>query len=302
MAIGTNTYTTYDTTGMREDLIDVIANIDPVSTWFQSNIGNARASQRYHEWLLDSLAAPAANVQIEGDSLTATAIIPPVRSGNYCQILNKKFSITETEEVTNKAGRSSEVAYQKANKLKELANDIEYALIINASAVSGGTGTGRQLKGLSGWITSNNITGTGTESQPLTETLFNDGLQAVWNAGGKPSNCLMGAFQKRKIDAFTSNTKNVNADERKLVNHIAVYESPFGTVSLRIHHIMQSDVASKIFILGDMGLWKKAYLRPLQWKELPYTGFARFLACEAELTLESRAEAGSGVIAELTTS
>ena len=164
MAIGTNTYTTYDTTGMREDLIDVIANIDPVSTWFQSNIGSARASQRYHEWLLDSLAAPAANVQIEGDSLTATAITPPVRSGNYCQILNKKFSITETEEVTDKAGRNSEVAYQKANKLKELANDIEYALIINASAVSGGTATARQLKGLSGWITSNNITGTGTVS------------------------------------------------------------------------------------------------------------------------------------------
>ena len=302
MAIATNTYTTYDTTGMREDLIDVISNIDPVSTWFQSNIGNARASQRYHEWLLDSLAAPAANVQIEGNQLTATAIVPPVRSGNYCQILSKSFSITETEEVTDKAGRNSEVAYQKANKLKELANDIEYALIINASAVSGGTATARQLKGLSGWITSNNITGTGTESQPLTETLWNDGLQTVWNAGGKPSNCLMGAFQKRKVDAFTSNTKNVNADQNKLINHISIYESPFGTVALRIHHIMESDVPSKIFILGDMKLWKKAYLRPLQWKDLPYTGFARFLGCEAELTLESRAEAGSGVIAELTTS
>ena len=302
MAIATNAYTTYDTVGMREDLIDVISNIDPVSTWFQSNIGNARASQRYHEWLLDSLAAPAANAQIEGDVLTATAIVPPVRSANYCQILNKKFSITETEEVTEKAGRASEIAYQKAKNLKELANDIEYALIVNSSAVSGGTATARQLKGLTGWITSNNVTGTGTESQPLTETLFNDGLQLVWNAGGKPSNCLMGAFQKRKIDAFTSNTKNVNADENKLVNHIAVYESPFGTVSLRIHHIMQSEAPSKIFILGDMQLWKKAYLRKLQWKELPYTGFARFWGCEAELTLESRAEAGSGVIAELTTS
>ena len=61
MAILSNTYTTYDTVGMREDLIDVISNIDPVSTWFQSNIGNTRATQRLHEWLLDALAAPAAN-------------------------------------------------------------------------------------------------------------------------------------------------------------------------------------------------------------------------------------------------
>ena len=302
MTIGTNAYTTYDTVGMREDLIDMIGNIDPVSTWFQSNIGNTKASQRYHEWLLDSLAAPAANAQIEGDTLAGTAIVPPVRSANYCQILNKKFQITETEEITEKAGRSSEVAYQKVNKLKELANDIEYALILNASAVSGGTGTARQLKGLTGWITSNNVTGTGTESQPLTETLFNDGLQKVWNEGGKPSNCIMGAFQKRKIDAFTSNTKNVNADENKLINHVAIYESPFGEVALRIHHIMQSDAPSKIFILGDMQLWKKAYLRKLKWKELPHASFSQFWAVEAELTLESRAEAGSGVIAELTTS
>lgn len=49
MAIGTNTYTTYDTAGMREDLIDEISNIDPVETWFQSSIGSARAKQRYHE-------------------------------------------------------------------------------------------------------------------------------------------------------------------------------------------------------------------------------------------------------------
>lgn len=254
------------------------------------------------EWLLDTLAAPASNAQIEGNSVSATAITPPTRSGNYCQILGKYFAVTETEEVSDKAGRTSEVAYNKANKLKELANDIEYALIYNSSSVSGATGTARQLKGLNGFIVSNNITGTGTESQPLTETLFNDGLQAVWKKGGKPSNCLMGAFQKRKIDAFTTNTKNINAEANKLINNVSVYESPFGTVALKVHHIMDTSLPEKIFILGDLGLWKKAWLRPLQWKNLPYTGFAQYWGCEAELTLESRAEAGSGVIAELTTS
>lgn len=51
------------------------------------------------------------------------------------------------------------------------------------------------------------ISGTATSSSEM----FNDGLQSVWNSGGKPSNCLMGAFQKRKVDSFTSNVKNVNA-------------------------------------------------------------------------------------------
>lgn len=254
------------------------------------------------EWMLDTLAAPGSNAQIEGAEVAATAIVAPSRTGNYCQILGKYFAITQTEEISDKAGRKSEVAYQKANKLKELANDMEYALIYNSSAVTGATGIARQLKGLNGWITSNNITGTGTESQPLTETLFNDGLQAVWKKGGKPSNCLMGAFQKRKIDGFTTNTKNINASENKLINNVSIYESPFGVVALKVHHIMDTSIPSKIFILGDMGLWKKAWLRPLEWKNLPYTGFAQFWGCEAELTLESRAEAGAGVIAELTTS
>lgn len=282
----------------------VIANIDPVSTWFQSNIGNSKATQRTHEWMLDALAAPAANAQIEGNQVSATAIVAPVRSSNQCQILGKYFAVTETEEVVDKAGRDSEVAYQKTNKLKELANDMEYALLINASTVTGAVGTAREMKGVIGWLTTNVMTGTATSSgsnEPLLERVFNDALQLVWNAGGKPSNCMMGAFQKRQIDGFTSNVKNVNADEKKLVNHIAIYESPFGTVSLRIHHIMHDSAPGKLVILGDMKLWKKAWLRPLKWKNLPYTGFAQFWGCEAELTLESRAEAGSGIITELTT-
>lgn len=282
----------------------VITNIDPVDTWFQSNIGSTKATQRTHEWMLDALAAPASNAQIEGNQVSATAIVAPTRTSNQCQILGKYFAITETEEIVEKAGRDSEVAYQKTNKLKELANDMEYALLINASTVTGAVGTARQMKGVIGWLTTNVMTGTATSvgsNEPLTEDVFNRALQLVWNTGGKPSNCLMGAFQKRKIDAFTTNVKNVNADENKLVNNVSIYESPFGTVALKIHHIMHTEAPDKLIIFGDMKLWKKAWMRPLKWKNLPYTGFAQFWGCEAELTLESRAETGSGIITELTT-
>lgn len=49
MAIPTNAYTTYDTTGMREDLTDVITNISPVDTWFTSNTGTVSCKARYHK-------------------------------------------------------------------------------------------------------------------------------------------------------------------------------------------------------------------------------------------------------------
>jgi len=302
MAIGTNMFTQYETIGLREDLIDVISNISPVDTWFQSSIGSGVAKQKYHEWQTDALASPAANKQVEGNQWTATAITPTVRTGNYCQILGKAFLIAESQEDASKAGRSSEVNYQKANKLKELANDIEYALIVNSATASGASGTARQLEGLAGWITTNVTTGTGTANEVLTETMLTDNLQLIWAAGGKPSNALMGAFQKRKIDAFTTNTRNINAEQKKLVGTISVYESAFGIVSLRLHHIMQSTLAGYVIILGDLGLWKKAWYRPLKWLKLPYTGFGEFWAAEAELTLESRQEKGSGMITGLTTS
>ena len=38
MAVFTNTFTTYDAKGLREDLSDLISDISPTQTPFQSNI------------------------------------------------------------------------------------------------------------------------------------------------------------------------------------------------------------------------------------------------------------------------
>ena len=302
MAIPANTFSTYAAVGMREDLIDVIENISPMDTWITSNIGSGKCSARYHEWQRDALAASAANAVIEGDDATTVAIPPTTREGNYTQILRKVFQITDTEEVVDKAGRGSEVGYQTAMKIKELAKDIEYALLINASAVSGATGTARQLKGILGWIATNVTTGTGTGTEVLTESMLNDNLALVWAQGGKPQNVLVGQFNKRKISAFTTNTRDVSADEKKLTSAVDIYQSDFGTIAIRLHHELNTTAAGTLVVLGDMGLWKKAWLRPVKKDELARTGASRKFMIEAELTLESRAEAGSGKITELTTS
>jgi hypothetical protein len=55
-------------------------------------------------------------------------------------------------------------------------------------------------------------------------------------------------------------------------------------------------------ILGEMKLWKKAWLRRPKKEELAKTGDAKKYLVVGELTLESRQEKGSGIIKELTTS
>jgi hypothetical protein len=302
MAAPTNTYQTYQSIGNREDLIDVIENIDPVDTFVTSNTGSGRATATFHEWQTDALAAAGANKAIEGNDAAAVAITPTLRPGNYCQILTKSWQISDTQEAIDTAGRSSEIGYQTAKHLKELARDIEYALLINASSAAGASGTARQLKGIIGWISTTNTTGAGTADEALTETMLNDNLSAVWALGGFPSALLVGSFQKRKISNFSTNTRNVTASQKELTRAVDVYESDFGTVTVRLHHQLNTTAPGTLVTLGEMRLWKKAWLRPVKRRELALTGDSRKFLLTAELTLESLQEKGSGKITLLTTS
>ena len=69
MAVPASTITRYDVNkSVREELSDIIYNIDPVETPFMSNIGKGKVSNTYFEWQSDQLAAANQdNKQIEGD-------------------------------------------------------------------------------------------------------------------------------------------------------------------------------------------------------------------------------------------
>jgi Family of unknown function (DUF5309) len=298
MGAPTNTFQTYQAIGNREDLIDVVSNIAPRDTWLLNNAGKSRATAVLHEWTNDTLKTPAANATIEGDDATATAITAKVRQNNYCQIVRNTYVISDTQIAVSTVGGDEE-AYQKRLKMIEVARDIEYAMLINTGAVSGASGTARQMKGVLGWISTNVTTGTGTGNETLTESMLNDNLQLIWAQGGMPSNILTGAGQKRKISAFTTNTRFVNADEKTLVSAVDVYQSDFGQLKVNLSTIMNSAASDKLIVFGDMNLWNAAWLRPINYEELGRTGGARKFMIEAEMTLESRQEKGSGIIKEL---
>lgn len=293
MTVPTGTFQAFQAIGNREDLIDVITNISPKETWFTTNTGSARATSTKHEWQTDVLAAAAANAQIEGDDFAATAVTATARVQNSTQILTKVFQISETQQAVSPAGRSNEMDYQTMKSSAELAKDIEYALIVNASEVTGASGTARQMKGALGWIATN-VTTASASTVDLGETQYNDNLALIWAQGGEPSYTLVGAYQKRKITAFSSNTRNVSADANKLVNAIAVYESDFGVIQVRLHHVMNTTAPTSILNLGNLNLWNKAWLRPVNRIQLAKTGSSDKYKIEAELTLESRQEKGSG--------
>lgn len=297
------TYQTYQSVGNREDLTDIIENISPMDTWFTANTGSTTARSTYHEWQTDELQAPGANALVEGAATVDGTIQPTTRLGNYTQILGKAFKVAKTEEAIDKAGRASEIAYQTEKHMKELARDIEYALLFNSAQNSGASGTARQLGGALYFIQTNVETGTGTGNEALTEDMLNDALQTVWAAGGMVDGAtlLAGAFQKRAISNFTTNTRFMVADENKLASAVDIYQSDFGTVKVRLHHQVNSVTPEKVFIFGDMGHWQKAWLRPVKRQQEPFAGDADLFSIRGELTLVCKQEKGHGLIDELTT-
>jgi hypothetical protein len=291
---------TYQAVGDREDLIDVITNISPEETPMFSSFGKTKAKGTYHEWLEDSLSSATSNSNVEGADYSFSRRSPRTREGAYTQIFVTPVEVSDTKRVVDAAGIEDEYSYQMAKALKEHARDIEYAICSTAAGASGASGTARTLKGVLAWITSVNETGTATSNEDLTESMFNDALQDIWDNGGTPDTVYANGYQKRQIGTFTdSATKFVEAtSEKEMLAGVNVYDSDFGRVKIKKSRYMP---ANTVAILQS-DLWKVAVLRPTESEEVAKVGDSTRGVVKTELTLEARNEAGSGKITQLNTS
>ena len=313
MAQPSETFDTYDSIGEREDLSDVIYNISPTDTPFLSSAAKTQATAVLHEWQTDSLASAVTNnAVIEGDEATADAVAATTRLSNSSQILDKVVTITGTQEAVDKAGRASEIAYQIAKKAKELKRDLESSLTSNNAEVTGGSGTARQLGGLGSWVATNDVFGSGGASGGLGNTARTNGTQrafteaqlksvikSVWNSGGNPQIIMVGPFNKQKLSGFTGNSTRFDAGaDATLYTSVDVYASDFGQTQVIPNRFSRDREA---WVL-DMDFWGVAFLRDFTMHELAKTGDTEKRQLLVECTLESRNEAASGMIADLTTS
>ena len=198
MSVPTGTFQTYQAVGNREDLIELIVNISPVDTPVLSMTESVKASNTLHEWQTQALKTPTAVARIEGDDANIKTITPSVRLGNYTQIIDNAFIVSDTQAAVTSAGRASEESFQTDLAMKELANDIEYAYVVNSATAAGASATARQLKGLAGWVVTN--ISSATANRALTSTILDALLKTVWLAGGKPDVILTGGSQKLRSE------------------------------------------------------------------------------------------------------
>ena len=319
MAQPSNTFDSYDVKGIREDLENVIYDISPEETPFYSSLKKVKASNTYHEWQTDSLRSSAANAHIEGDDTVGEARTATTRLGNYTQIFKNSVIIPDTDEGLDKAGRAAEMAYQVLKIAKEQKLDIEKALFDNNKYEVGSATAARELAGCGAYVKSNvaNIGGSGganptgavpgnTARTDGTATVFSQAdfdtvMQGIWEAGGNPDTVYLSAFQMNKALDFTgynNQRSHIEATSKTVVKAVDIYVTPWGTVEFTPS---RENRGRDVWIM-DSDMWACGVLRPTKNTELAKTGDSTKRQVLTELTLISKNEAASGLVADCTTS
>ena len=322
MTIATGTYTTYATVGIREQLLDKIYRISPEDTPGMSMVGRQKATNVKLEWQTDTLAAAAANAQLEGDDYTFSTPSATTRVANYCQISNKKVIVSETDDTVLKAGRRSELGLQMEKRTAELKRDMEFTVFgSNTASVAGNATTARQLGSAESWYTSNvsrgasganggfsgGLTTAATDGtqRAFAEAQIKSVMQSAFENGGKPKIALCPPGQKVNFSGFSGIALNRvdNAPAKSSESQLAiigaadVYKSDFGNLTVIPNPQMVSRTRTVHII--DPKMMSIGFLRPFERQKLAKTGDAEKRAIVVEYTLVVNNEAAHGVVADL---
>ncbi len=323
MAIVANTFSTTGAKGNREELSDVVSRITPEDTPIYSLIEKVSYKTTHPEWETDDLAAPADNVQLEGDEYTFGATTAAVRMGNYTQIMRKDGIISGTQDATDNAGSVEQVKYQKLKKAVELRKDAEYSIVAANASVAGTT---RKSGSLSTWLTTNvsrgagganggYIVGTGLTTAPtngtlraFTKTLLDTTMQLGYQSGANFKHLVVSPYVKSVFVTFMSDA-NVAAfryaastgKDNSIIANADVYEGPFGKIMVHPNRVMAgaAGLARNAFLIDpefiDFGWFRKIK----EDKDVAKTGDAQKFVIIGEGALKVKNEKGLGVVADV---
>lgn len=311
-------YSTYDASGAsgvgkgnREDLVNTVYDISPTDTPTLTALPRSTAKAVFHEWTTHALAAAAANEKVEGDDATIDAATAKTRIANYCAISNKVAGVTRTQQAVDKVGMQDAMAEEVGYKMAEIKRDMELMIHANTARVAGNDTTARKTAGIPTWLATNvnavgaNPTGDGTDTatngtqRAFAESQLLEVSQECYDAGGSPTLLIVGTFNKRVASGFGANqTRQVDADKKKLVNSVGVYEDDFNTLKV----VPSRFAVSRNAVLIDTEYMKVAYLRAFDTWDLAVTGSSIRKQIETEWCLEMSNPDAHGIIRDLTVS
>lgn len=295
-------YTSYDVVGKKEDISDVITNISPTKTPFQTTVGDEKIHNTLFQWQEDSLAAPnLSNAQLDGFDATETAPVPTVMRSNYTQILSKTVKVAETTDTITRYGRAKETAYQIAKFSAEMKRDLEAIMLSGQSAVAGSDGAARNMASYQAQI-GNSFVHTGGASTAMTETQLLGALQTLYVNGVDPDTLMIPPAESTAIAAYASASgrtrfiPNADGESKKIVNVVDLYVSPFGEVKVILNRFqLNTD-----YLIYETDMWKQQVLRSWSRETLAKIGDSTRMMIVGEFSLKHKNYLASTFVRKVT--
>ena len=292
------TLSTFDQVGKRDDVEDIIYQIDPTECPMLTSIGTSTASNTLHQWLQDSLAAVATNANVEGaDAGTASTVTQTTKTANT-QIFDKVVQVSGTAEAVGLYGRTSDLAYAIAKAGKEIKRDIEHSFVgAGQAGTAGNSSTARQLTSAANQISSA-TTNTAGSNRALTEALVLDVAQKVYEQGGDATQMQVTPSHSVTVAGFaTASGRNRDfGTGTTVVTSVDILVTPFSTISVVPNRFLDANTV----LMLDTEYWSRAVLRPMQTIVLARTGDSEKRQMITELTLVCEHDEASGKIDALT--
>ena len=247
------------------------------------------------------------NAALEGADSPAARFTNRSRNGNYTQIFTKTVEVSGTDMAASQLGLADEMDYQKQERLREMLRDLENTVINGGQPASNPEGSGSVRRSMKGVVQhfSTNVFHTGDSGFPsgtdLDEDKINYVLRQIWeSSNGNVDLIVVGGFQKRKINAFSSDSRTFGANDTTFTDMVSVYESDFGVCLIVTTRRLPKDAAllidsSRVNVLPLAG-------RSFHFKPLASSGDYECGELIGEYTVELKNEAAHGLIRDLSTS
>jgi len=98
-------------------------------------------------------------------------------------------------------------------------------------------------------------------SAALTQTMLEDAMEAIWQAGGKPSLAVVNSTQQRRINTFLDGFRETDYEDTVLGSYVRRYKTNFGVIDILLDRHMPAD---EVWILDE----SKIGFGPLEGRSL----------------------------------
>jgi hypothetical protein len=298
------TFQTYQQVGIKEDISDVITNLSPRKTPFQSAIGSEKITQGLFQWQEDSLRAVAVNAAVEGADASFITVTPTVMRNNYTQIFTEAVQVSDKADIVSTYGRKKEFAYQMAKSAAQVKRDFENALVGTAGAkASGSAAVASTFAGFQTQLDATTVSYMGAATA-LSENGLVAALQTAFINGAEPTRIHVTPSNSVVLAAFASaagryrTITGPNDKTTTLVNVVNLYVSPFGEQKVEINRFQKA----KNTLIFEPDMWVKATLRPWERKNLAKTGDSTKAMILGEFSLKHKNFFASAAVIDNATS